>query len=115
MISTRPRSNAARFRLLVVALLHFVATAALPFTHAHSPVQSAADVVAELTDAEPGSQRIHADLCAACRTLMNAQAGPVPPEVGAAPSEGVVPVRSHDETAADPHFTPSRPRAPPVA
>ncbi|HSK18478.1 MAG TPA: hypothetical protein VK912_05020 [Longimicrobiales bacterium] len=116
MISTRPRSSAARCTLLVVALLHFVATAGLPFTHAHAPVQSAAEVLAQLPGTESGPQEVHTDLCAVCRTLTTAQSGPVLPGVATAPSASVVLDRSHDETAADlQSFTLSQPRAPPIA
>ena len=116
MSSRRPRSNAARLRLLVVALLHFAATAALPFTHTHTPVQSAAEVLAQLPGTESGPQQVHTDLCAACRTVMSAQTAPVPAVVDTAPSGRLVQDRSHDETVANPQSrTLSQPRAPPVA
>ena len=115
MTSTRPRSNAARFGLLAVALLHFVATAALPFTHAHAPVQSAAEVLAPLPGTESESQQVHTDLCAVCRTLATAQVGPVPPAFGSTLSASVAPDRAQDETAAAlQSFTLSQPRAPPI-
>jgi hypothetical protein len=115
MTSTRP-SNAARFGLLIAALVHLLATAALPFTHAHAPPESGREVLAGPPGADPGPERGHPDLCTACRTLTSVQAGPAAATAGAAPAESIVVDRPYDGTAGDPHrFTLSQPRAPPVA
>lgn len=116
MTSPRLRSIAARLGLLVFALLHFMATAALPFTHTHALPGATNEVSAGPLDDEGGPQSGHTDTCAVCRTLAHAQAEAADSAVTAGPAEIVAAELSSNETAAARQsFTHARPRAPPAA
>ena len=116
MALTQPRSGAARLGLLVVALLHLLATSALPYTHTHEPPDLAAGVSATPLESDTGSQPGHSDLCTICRTLVHAQLNPVFATLVALPADVVVlSGTAEDDVATPQHSTLSQPRAPPIA
>ena len=115
MIPIRPRSGMVRCGLVIVALLHLVATAALPFTHTHAPADRFDEVSAGPHEGEGGSAHGHT-ACTICRTLAGAQAAPLLPTVAAAPALPETVSSSDAEGRTTPAtFTSSRPRAPPHA
>jgi hypothetical protein len=100
--------------LLIVALLHLMATAALPFTHSHELPDPVVGVSATPLDTDGGPQQDH-DLCTVCRTLVHAQVIPVFAAPDAIPAYVALANGAVVGIIADlQHSTLSLPRAPPL-
>jgi hypothetical protein len=114
MTSARPRSGAARFGLLVVALVHLLATAALPLTHTHALAGAADRVIAAGGDGDDRSAPGHPDFCTICSTLTHVRMAPdLAVAVSAAADVLAIAGTSPRSVISSRVFAAAQPRAPP--
>jgi hypothetical protein len=115
MLASHSRSRAARCGLLIVAVIHLVTAATLPFTHAHLPPDAAAGPVVAAAEGESGSLPVHADICVICQAFGSAHVTHTPAQTFAAGTAAQAAVVLHQTKIVAPAYSSSHPRAPPRA
>lgn len=115
MLVSRSRSRSARCGLLIVAVIHLVTAATLPFTHAHLPPDAVDGPVVAAAEGENGSLPVHTDICVICQAFGSAHVTHITAQTFAAGTDGQAAVVLHRTKIVAPPHSSSHPRAPPRA